>query len=54
MTSEEGAFYSALDADSDGEEGKFYCWQQNEFKAILDDEANLMIAYYNLTPEGNW
>jgi hypothetical protein len=54
MTTDEGAFYSALDADSEGEEGKFYCWKESEFRAVLGADADLMIDYYNLTPNGNW
>lgn len=53
MTSPEGGFYSALDADSEGEEGKFYLWTIEEFKHILGPDAELMIEYYNLTG-GNW
>ena len=54
MTTEEGGFYSALDADSEGEEGKFYCWTASEFREVLGPDAELMIAYYNLTEKGNW
>jgi uncharacterized protein YyaL (SSP411 family) len=54
MTTEEGAFYSALDADSEGEEGKFYCWEESEFKSVLGADAELLIDYYNLSPKGNW
>ncbi|WP_305982907.1 thioredoxin domain-containing protein [Roseivirga thermotolerans] len=53
MTSEEGGFYAALDADSEGEEGKFYLWTIEEFYDLLQMDAELMIDYYNLTA-GNW
>ncbi|WP_286747296.1 thioredoxin domain-containing protein [Roseivirga sp. UBA1976] len=53
MTSEEGGFYAALDADSEGEEGKFYLWTIEEFYDLLQIDAELMIDYYNLTA-GNW
>lgn len=53
MTSPENGFYSALDADSEGEEGKFYLWTIEEFQAILGPDADLMIAFYNIT-SGNW
>ncbi len=49
-----GGFYSALDADSEGEEGKFYAWTANEIRAILGDEAPLLLDYYSIKEEGNW
>jgi hypothetical protein len=60
MTSPEGAFYSATDADSptpDGrrEEGWFFTWTPDEVRAALDKEqARIVIAYYGLTPRGNF
>jgi len=54
LTSPEGGFYSSLDADSEGEEGKFYTWTQNEFNTILGNNAGLMIDYYHVTAKGNW
>src|SRR5262249_49709269 len=55
MTSEEGPFYSALDADSEGEEGKFYVWKKEEIEAILGKaDAELFCACYNVSPRGNW
>lgn len=54
MTSSEGGFYSSLDADSEGEEGKFYVWTASEMKVILGDDAALFMNYYNATEAGNW
>jgi uncharacterized protein len=54
LTSPEGAFYSALDADSEGEEGKFYVWQKEELKEILKDEYELFARYYNVNEKGYW
>ncbi|RYG02838.1 MAG: thioredoxin domain-containing protein, partial [Chitinophagaceae bacterium] len=54
MTSPEWLFYSALDADSEGVEGKFYVWDKLEFDKILGDDANLIGEYYNITEDGNW
>ncbi|GJM32010.1 MAG: thioredoxin [Saprospiraceae bacterium] len=56
MTSEEGGFYSSYDADSDGEEGKFYIWQATEIDSILGDEvvSDLFKEYYEVKPRGNW
>ncbi|RXK81781.1 thioredoxin domain-containing protein [Filimonas effusa] len=48
------AFYSALDADSEGVEGKFYTWQYTEIQDILGEEASLFCDLYQVTPEGNW
>ncbi|WP_422006088.1 thioredoxin domain-containing protein [Roseivirga pacifica] len=53
LTDKSGGFYSALDADSEGEEGKFYLWTMEEFEQILGPDAELLIEYYNLTA-GNW
>jgi uncharacterized protein YyaL (SSP411 family) len=54
LTSPEGGFYSSLDADSEGEEGKFYVFTRDELRTILGDEEPLFSAYYNCTALGNW
>jgi hypothetical protein len=55
MTSAEGAFFSAEDADSEGVEGKFYVWTQEEVEKILGRKtASIAIPYYNITKEGNF
>ena len=55
MTSKEGAFFSAEDADSEGVEGKFYVWTQEEVEQILGRKtASIAIPYYNITPGGNF
>ena len=54
MTSEEGGFYSSLDADSEGEEGRFYTWTYDELREKLGEHAEFVIDYYNVTEKGNW
>ena len=54
MTSPEGGFYSSLDADSEGEEGKFYVWTQAEIKQALGTDFEFFKAAYGITPHGNW
>lgn len=54
MTSPQGGFYSALDADTEGEEGKFYVWSVEEIQEILQDRAPLFCKIYDVRPEGNW
>jgi uncharacterized protein len=55
MTSKEGAFYSAIDADSEGVEGKYYVWTKDEIEELLSqEEADLFCAVYNVTEEGNF
>jgi uncharacterized protein len=54
LTSHEGGFYSSLDADSEGEEGKFYVWTKDEIEKALGADAPLFINYYNITNAGNW
>ncbi|HWG45054.1 MAG TPA: thioredoxin domain-containing protein [Gemmataceae bacterium] len=55
MTSPDGPFYSTLDADSEGEEGKFYVWSAVEIEQILGkDDVELFNAVYGVEPEGNW
>ncbi len=54
MLDQSGGFYSALDADSEGEEGKFYIWTKEEFDEILGNDAEIMGLYYNITSTGNW
>lgn len=50
----EGGFYSALDADSEGVEGKFYTWSKQEIDNILLEDSKLFCTYYDITEEGNW
>jgi uncharacterized protein YyaL (SSP411 family) len=53
MRGPEGGFYSAYDADSEGEEGKFYVWTPAEIRAVLPD-ADEILAYYGVTEAGNF
>jgi uncharacterized protein len=54
LTSEEGVFYSALDADSEGEEGKYYTWGKQEIDALLGEGSDLFCKYFKITDDGNW
>jgi len=54
MTHEQGGFYSALDADSEGEEGKFYLWTLDEIRATLKNNSDFFEAAYGITQGGNW
>jgi len=55
MTSPEGGFYSTQDADSEGEEGKFYVWTRDEIKEVLGKEKGTpFCAYYGVATEGNF
>jgi len=54
MTSSNGGFFSAYDADSEGVEGKFYVWKKSEIKEILGDDTDLFCLYYDVTDGGNW
>lgn len=54
LTAPEGGFYSALDADSEGVEGRFYTWSKAEVDALLGDKAPLFCDFYDITEHGNW
>jgi uncharacterized protein YyaL (SSP411 family) len=54
MTSPEGAFYSATDADSEGEEGKFFVWSVDEVKSLLGADAERFMRHYDVTQGGNF
>jgi uncharacterized protein YyaL (SSP411 family) len=54
MTDPSGAFYSTQDADSEGEEGKFYVWSAEELRDLLSDDAPLALAYWGATDSGNF
>jgi len=54
MTSPEGGFYSSLDADSEGHEGKFYVWSLDEFSAITGADAELLARYWDVSAAGNF
>ncbi len=49
-----GGFYATQDADSEGEEGKFFVWTKAEIDALLGDDARLFCRYYDVTESGNW
>ena len=54
MMTQDAAFYSAIDADSEGVEGKFYTWSYEEFQAVLGEDATSMAGYFDIQKEGNW
>jgi len=54
LTAPNGGFYSALDADSEGIEGKYYVWTKEELQNILKDDFNLFADYYNINKLGLW
>ena len=54
MKAPEGGFYSALDADSEGVEGKFYVWSKAEVEQVLGQNAELFCKVYDISEEGNW
>ena len=54
MTSSEGGFYSSLDADSEGHEGRYYVWDSGELDMLLGEDASLLKSYWGVTPEGNF
>jgi hypothetical protein len=55
MTHPDGGFYSAEDADSEGHEGKFYCWTKAELEKLLTpDEFNVVTRYFGITEDGNF
>lgn len=54
MTDESGGFYSSLDADSEGEEGKFYVWTKEEIDNLLGEKSELFCDYYSVSTIGNW
>lgn len=54
MTSPENGFYSALDADSEGVEGKYYTWSKKEIDELLGEDAALFCSFYDISEDGNW
>ena len=60
LATSDGGFASALDADSEGEEGRFYVWTDAELRSVLAEaglsasEADEVARYWDVTPEGNW
>ncbi|MDO6810756.1 thioredoxin domain-containing protein [Zobellia galactanivorans] len=54
MKDTNGGYHAALDADSEGEEGKFYVWKEEELKSVLGEGFELFFAYYNINKEAVW
>ena len=54
MTASSGGLYSSLDADSEGIEGKFYCWTYDELVTILGEDASFFFDVYNIEKGGNF
>ena len=56
MKDESGGFYSSYDADSEGEEGKFYIWRKAELDSILPASPGreMLYQYYGISNKGNW
>jgi uncharacterized protein len=54
MTHSDGGFYSAIDADSEGMEGKFYSWTWEKFQSVFGDQAETTALRFGVTKDGNW
>ncbi len=54
MWSDEGGFFAAQDADSEGVEGKFYVWSKDEIDAVLGENSDLFCRFYGVSEDGNW
>ena len=54
LTEDSGGFYSSLDADSEGVEGKFYVWDKEEIEQVLGEDATMIGEFYQVTAQGNW
>jgi uncharacterized protein YyaL (SSP411 family) len=54
MITEEGAFASSLDADSEGEEGRFYVWSLDEIRDVLGEDGAVFARFYDVSAGGNW
>lgn len=54
MAAPEGGFYSATDADSEGEEGKYFVWSLDELRSALGEDAHVAIEYWGVSPRGNF
>ncbi len=54
LTSPEGSFYAALDADSEGEEGKYYVWTKDKIVSLLEEQSGLFCEYYTINTIGLW
>ena len=54
LMNEEGGFLAAIDADSEGEEGKYYVWQKSEIEKILGTDADLFCEYFDISETDNW
>ncbi len=54
MLTDEGAFYSAVDADSEGVEGKFYVWDYEEVRSLAGKDLSIIAEYFDISPSGNW
>ena len=54
LAQEEGGIFSAEDADSEGEEGRFYVWEHSEFMSVVEDSGEVAAAYFGVTESGNF
>ncbi|HTE29216.1 MAG TPA: thioredoxin domain-containing protein [Chryseolinea sp.] len=55
LRSQDGGFFSSINADSEGEEGKFYVWSKQEIDKLLDNRSAMLVSkVFNVTAEGNW
>jgi uncharacterized protein YyaL (SSP411 family) len=54
LSNQQGAYYAALDADSEGEEGKYYVWSANELKTLVTEDNELFASYYGIHPDAAW
>jgi uncharacterized protein YyaL (SSP411 family) len=54
MKDKSGGYYAAIDADSEGIEGKFYTWQKKEIDLLLGNKSEMYCAYYDISTQGNW